>query len=188
MSGDVHVRFREGLGVRFPRATRLVVMARYQGERLTGWIESKIEGWMGLVINREKTRVVDLCDKGESLDFLGFTFRFDRSLYAHWNKPYLNVFPSKKSVARERDKLRELTARRRGSMPIPLMVADLNRHLNGWANYFEHGYPRKVFREINGFVQRRLYAHLRRRSQRPFRCPEGRSFHEHLKRLGLVIL
>ena len=25
MSGDVHVRFRERLGVRFPRATRLVV-------------------------------------------------------------------------------------------------------------------------------------------------------------------
>ena len=31
MSGDVHVRFRERLGVRFPRATRHVVGAVAQG-------------------------------------------------------------------------------------------------------------------------------------------------------------
>ncbi len=31
-----------------------------KGPRLTGWIESKLEGWMGLEINREKTRVVNL--------------------------------------------------------------------------------------------------------------------------------
>ena len=169
-------------------ADDFVVLARYQGERLTGWIESKIETWMGLEINREKTRVVNLREKGESLDFLGFTFRFDRSLYRHWRKSYLNVFPSKKSLARERDKLRILTARRRGCIPIPRMVEDLNRHLKGWANYFDHGYPRKAFREINRFIDQRLYAHLQRRSQRPFRCPQGRSFHEHLNKLGLVTL
>jgi hypothetical protein len=30
---------------------------------------------MGLEINREKTRVVDLQEKKASLDFLGYTFR-----------------------------------------------------------------------------------------------------------------
>jgi hypothetical protein len=59
--------------VRFPGATHRVVLARYQGSRLTGWIESKLEGWLGLEINREKTRVVNLKDEGESLDFLGFS-------------------------------------------------------------------------------------------------------------------
>jgi predicted DNA-binding transcriptional regulator AlpA len=29
-----------------------VVLGRYQEEKLSGWIESKIEGWMGLEINR----------------------------------------------------------------------------------------------------------------------------------------
>jgi RNA-directed DNA polymerase len=29
-------------------ADDFVVLARYQGERLSGWIESKLEGWMGL--------------------------------------------------------------------------------------------------------------------------------------------
>jgi RNA-directed DNA polymerase len=169
-------------------ADDFVVLARYQGERLIGWIESKLEQWMCLEVNREKTQVVNLKAEGASLDFLGFTFRYDRSLYRHCKRRYLNVLPSKKAMARERDRLRDLTARRRGCVPIPRMIQEINRHLRGWANYFGYGYPRKVFREINTYVEHRLYAHLQRRSQRSFRCPKDRSFHEHLKKLGLVLL
>ena len=39
-------------------ADDFVVLARYQGKELTNWIEEKLEGWLGLEINREKTRVV----------------------------------------------------------------------------------------------------------------------------------
>jgi RNA-directed DNA polymerase len=165
-----------------------VVLARYKSQRLIGWIEEKLESWMDLEINREKTRVVRLKEVGETFDFLGFTFRFDRSLYRHWEKRYLNVFPSKKSLARERDKLRELTARRRSCMPLPRMIGQVSRHLTGWGNYFNYGYPRKAFREINSFLELRLIAHLKRRSQRPFRLPKGRVMHEHLMSLGLVTL
>jgi hypothetical protein len=42
-----------------------VVLARHQGSRLTGWIESKLEGWLALEINREKTRVVNLKEEKE---------------------------------------------------------------------------------------------------------------------------
>ena len=61
-------------------ADDFVIPARYQGDKLNDWITSKIETWMGLEINREKTRIVDLCQQGESLDFLGYTFRFDKDL------------------------------------------------------------------------------------------------------------
>ncbi|MFW6147159.1 MAG: group II intron reverse transcriptase/maturase [Thermodesulfobacteriota bacterium] len=169
-------------------ADDFVVLARHQGEQLKGWIEGKLESWMGLKINREKTRVVNVREEGETLDFLGFTFRFDRSLYRNWKKRYLNVFPSKKALARERDKLRELTARQRSGMPIPRMIGEVNRHLRGWGNYFDYGYPRKEFRKINSFVELRLIAHLERRSQRPFRLPEGETMHKHLKKLGMVTL
>jgi RNA-directed DNA polymerase len=169
-------------------ADDFVVLARYQSDRLKGWIEEKLENWMGLEINREKTSVVNLRNVGESLDFLGLTFRFDRSRYRHWKKRYLNVFPSDKSLARERDKARELTARRRGCMPIPRMIGEVNRQVRGWVAYFDYGYPRKAFREINSFLELRLMAHLKRRSQRPFRVPKGRTVHDHLKRLGLVTL
>ena len=169
-------------------ADDFVVLARYQSEKLRSWIEGSLESWMGLEINREKTQVVDLGEVGETLDFLGFTFRFDQSLYKHWKKRYLNLFPSEKSLARERDKLRELTARRRSCMPIPRMIGEVNRQLRGWGNYFDHGYPRKAFRRINSFLELRLIRHLKRRSQRPFRPPKGTAMHDHLMNLGLVTL
>jgi RNA-directed DNA polymerase len=173
--------------VRFPGATHLVVLARYQGTRLTGWIESQLEGWMGLEINREKTRVVKLEEEGESLDFLGFTFRYDDDLKGQgWR--YLNVSPSAKALKKEREKLHEMTNHRQCFKPIPQLIGELNRHLKGWRNYFDFGYPRVAFREINTCVRYRLTQHLRRRSQRPFRPPEGVSYYEQIQRFGLVSL
>ncbi len=165
-------------------ADDFVVLARFQGERLTGWIEEKLEGWLGLEINRDKTRVVKLWQEGEKLDFLGFTFRYYDDLQGRpWQ--YLNVSPSEKSLKKEREKLHELTDHRQCYKPIPLLIQELNRHLKGWRNYFDFGYPREAFGDINSYVRSRLTQHLRRRSQRPFRPPEGISFYDQLKRFGL---
>jgi hypothetical protein len=41
-----------------------------------------------------------------------------------------------------------------------------------------------AFREINAHVRDRLTQHLRRRSQRPFRPPEGVTYYEQIQRLG----
>jgi RNA-directed DNA polymerase len=183
--GDGPAQWAKAKLVRY--ADDFVVLARYQSPKLIGFIESKLEAWMGLEINRDKTRVMDLKQKGASLDFLGFTFRYDRDRNGHGHR-YLNVAPSKKALARERERLRQMTSGRWCFWPIPYLVEDLNRHLNGWANYFHFGYPRKAFREINSYVRLRLSKHLRRRSQRPFRPPKGRSDYEHFKRLGLVYL
>ena len=162
------------------------MLARYQGQRLRHFVESFIESRMGLVINREKTRVVNL-SKGDSLDFLGFTFRYDDDLHGRSWK-YLNVFPSKKAVARERDKLRAMTSKSQCFKPIPALICELNRHLEGWANYFRYGYPRMAFREVNRAVRCRLSAHLTRRSQRRFRPPKDQTLYVHLQKLGLVYL
>ena len=72
-----------GQGAKLVRyADDFVVLARYQSrEAWRDFIESKLENWMGLEINREKTRMVDLKQEGASLDFLGFTFRYDRDRY-----------------------------------------------------------------------------------------------------------
>jgi RNA-directed DNA polymerase len=168
-------------------ADDFVVLAHYQGSRLTGWIESKLEGWLRLEINREKTRVVDLRKEGASLDFLGFTFRYYEDLQGRgWR--YLNVGPSEKALKKEREKLHELTNRRQSCKPIPELIEELNRHLKGWKNYFDFGYPRVAFREINSYLRYRLEQHLRRRSQRPFRPPEGVSYHKQIQQFGLVSL
>ncbi len=168
-------------------ADDFVVMARYQGPELVGFIETKLEGWMGLKINRDKTRVVDLKAEGASLDFLGYTFRYDRNLRGR-SRTYLNVIPSRKALAREREQLRQLTSRRMGFKPLPVLIDELNQHLIGWANYFSFGYPRMAYRKINWYVRSRLDIHLHRRSQRPFRPPAGITLYAHLKRVGLVYL
>lgn len=89
-------------------ADDLVVLARYLGARITGWMERKLEGDLGLHLNRNKTRIVRMGERGESLSFLGLTLRYDRDLMGR-NTRYLNVFPSKKAVFRLRDKVRGRT-------------------------------------------------------------------------------
>jgi len=168
-------------------ADDFVVLARHQGDRLRAWVETVLEARMGLEINQDKTRVVDLKEPGASLDFLGYTFRYDRDLHGRANH-YLNVFPSRKAVAKERERLRSMTSKRWCFLPIPALIQVLNGHRRGWANYFSFGYPRKVMRDLNRYAQVRLYAHLGRRSQRRYRPPKNVSFYRHLIDLGLVNL
>ncbi len=56
-------------------ADDLVVLARLIRPGLRQWIEGTVEGWLGLRTNRDKTRIVGLKQPGQSLDFLGYTFR-----------------------------------------------------------------------------------------------------------------
>jgi RNA-directed DNA polymerase len=168
-------------------ADDFVVLARYQTARLREDIEGFIEGRMGLTINREKTRVVNLKAQGAKLDFLGFTFRYDRDLYGKKGR-YLNVSPSARSVEREKERIRELTDHHHCFQPLPRMIEEINRQTTGWKGYFNFGYPRQAMREISHFVTERLIRHTHRRSQRPMQPAENESFPVFFKRLGLKLL
>jgi RNA-directed DNA polymerase len=168
-------------------ADDFVLLARYQTGRLRDWVERQLEGRFGLTINRKKTRVVRMHQPGASVDFLGYTFRYDRDRYGR-DRRYLNVFPSNKALQRLRDKLRGMICSSRAFLPIPLLIAEVNQVLRGWKLYFSHGYPRLAFREINRFVLDRLTDHLQRRSQRPYRPPAGTTYYVQLQRLGLQLL
>jgi RNA-directed DNA polymerase len=183
---DGPARWAKAVLVRY--ADDFVVMARYAGDDLQRFIGEKIEGWLGLKINREKTRVVNLRESGETLDFLGYSFRLDRSLHGADKPPYWNMHASKKSLARERERLRGMISRRRCHQQLPEMIAQINRHLKGWANYYRPGYSRCAFRQINRFVRERLARYLRRRSQRAWRPAENLSIDAHITNLGLINL
>jgi RNA-directed DNA polymerase len=168
-------------------ADDFVILARYMGPRIIGWVEEKLEKGLGLQLNRDKTSIVRMERKGESLDFLGFTLRYDRDLNGR-EKRYLNVFPSNKATARLRDKIRAKTASGY-KKPLLEVIEEVNTILKGWANYFCYGYPRKAFRDVNHFVRCRFQRFLRNRSQRrskPFR--EGESLYAGLQRYGLRYL
>jgi RNA-directed DNA polymerase len=169
-------------------ADDFVVLARIISPKLSGWIEGKLEQWLGLQINREKTRVLNLRHPGQSLDFLGFTFRYDLDQYGRGTRRYLNLQPSRKALEREREALRQLLNPHQSHTPLPELIGRVNRNLRGWSNYFKLGYPRKSFRDLNHFVRQRLGQHLRRRSQRGWRTRQHVSLYAHLQHMGLTAL
>jgi len=168
-------------------ADDFVVLARYMSTRLQQYIEGKLEGWLGLQINREKTRRLNLLDPDQSLDFLGYTFRYERDRLGR-DKRYWNLTPSRKALARERAVLHEKIGLSRCHVPLPELITELNRHLRGWARYFSLGYPRKAMRNINAYVLSRLTQHLQRRSQRAWTFPTDESAYTYFARMGLVRL
>ena len=168
-------------------ADDFVILARYQTKGLAQFVESKLEQWLGLELNREKTRVVDLKQPGTSVDFLGYTFRYDRDWYGR-RRRHLSVIPSKKALKKEREALRVMTSSRYCFKPIPDLIQNINRNLQGWAAYFRIGYPNAAYRNLNYYVQQRLRIHLARRSQRGHRTPTGVSLYAHLRQLGLQYL
>jgi len=168
-------------------ADDFVVMASYCGDRLTNWIEQTLEARMDLEINRAKTGVVKLEEPKAALDFLGFRFtrRTCQFVEGRW---YWHQQPSPKSLQKERDWLREETNSRRCCVSIKELIKRLNTHRVGWGNYFGVGQPRQSKRAMNHFTRNRLIKHLKRRSQRGYKRPQGESWYAHLRELGLVSL
>jgi len=152
-----------------------VALAKQMGSEIVELIESRLEGKFQLEINREKTPVVDLREG------------YDRDRKGRKRK-YLNVFPSKKAVQREREKLHDMTDSHQCFKPIAVLTGELNRQLRGWASYFSCRYPMSAYCEIERHVQGRLIRPLQRRSQRPYGPGSGESWLRHLARLGLIRL
>jgi RNA-directed DNA polymerase len=107
----------------------------------------------GLRLHPEKTRIVDSSKGGDGFDFLGYRFAGGRR----------HVRP--KSLKGLRDKIRQHTGRTR-SGSLAQIIAELNPLLQGWFGYFKHA-RFTTFRDIDGFVRRRLRALLRKREKRP---------------------
>lgn len=166
-------------------ADDFLVMARFIDERIIGWIEHTIEARLGLTINREKTSVLNVEDEGAILEFLGYAFRWSRSLRPGGVPKYLRVEASKASQKRARQKVKALTCPSRCFMPVRDVVESIRRFCDGWFAYFSHGHPIQARWNLVRYAEDRTVRHLRRRSQRPYRPPEGVSFYQHIRDLGL---
>jgi RNA-directed DNA polymerase len=168
-------------------ADDFVVMARHMGPRIEDFIEQKLEAWLGLKLNREKTRIVNLRRAEERLEFLGYQIglapvRVDRSRH------YWRMEPSHKAMEPEVDKIWEMTSAKHGWKPLPELIGELNRHLKGWTNYYRLGQPRQAFQRLNRYVRQRLYQRLRRSSQRPWKAAPAQTAYGYFKELGLIYL
>ena len=144
-----HVRICERVGVRLPRATRLLChcQSEAQANRLRGVLEQRFTQ-CGLELHPEKTRIVYCKDddrrehySNEQFDFLGYTFRPRRSKN-RWGKYFVNFSPGVSNAAAKA--IRQSIRGWRLDCRIDKRVDDLARMFNpiirGWINYYGRYY------------------------------------------------
>jgi RNA-directed DNA polymerase len=148
---------------------------------------------LGLELHPDKTRRVELYDGKEGFDFLGCHLhkRLSGRIWEQERKRlyFLNRWPSRRSMCRVRERVRELTPASRCHADLRTIIADLNPVLRGWGNYFRTGNAADPFTSIDGFVVRRLRALRRKRKGRNVRPGEPQCWtREYFERLGLYRL
>jgi group II intron reverse transcriptase/maturase len=115
---------------------------------------------LGLELHPEKTRRVVLYDGKEGFDFLGCHLhkRLSGKLLEEKGERlyFLQRWPSQRSMQRIRQRVKELTPRSRCHADIRDVIADLNRVLRGWGNYFRTGNAATRFNQLDSYVWRRL--------------------------------
>jgi RNA-directed DNA polymerase len=113
---------------------------------------------LGLTLNEAKTSVPNA--RAERFNFLGYTFGPHR----HWKtgRQYLGASPSKKSVARLKDKIAMLL-NRSNTAPWPEVREQLNSMPRGWSAYFGYGARWSAYRAIDNHVLTRVRKFLGRR-------------------------
>jgi RNA-directed DNA polymerase len=105
-----------------------------------------------LTVNETKTRMCRLPET--TFDFLGYTF--GRHYSPRTGEAYLGPSPSEKKVKRLCREISEMTGRRRTLLHPIVQVAQINRKLTGWANYFRVGTTGKAYGVVNHHVAYRL--------------------------------
>ena len=132
---------------------------------------------LGLRLHPDKTKVIDLRQGREGLDFLGCHFRA-RMSGRLWEQKrivryYLHRWPSQTAMARLRDKVRERTGRNRVGIDIREVIAVLNPVLRGWGNYFRTGNAAEKFTQIDRYVTWRLKRLLLKKRGRNLRAGQA---------------
>ena len=123
---------------------------------------------LGLELHAEKTRIIDLSRGREGFDFLGCHLR-KRMSGPIWERArtrvyYLHRWPSTRAMRRVRARLRDLTPRRRCHEDLRCVIADVNRVLRGWGQYFRTGNAATRFIQVDTDVEERLRGLLLKRA------------------------
>jgi RNA-directed DNA polymerase len=117
------------------------------------YIEEVLKSELKLCINEEKTCIsfiADIKDKSgkkrperRDVEFLGHQMRRSR------------MMPSKKSIKRLKDKIRQET-KRSWTRPTDEMIQRVNRIITGWANYFKHCKSKMIYKELDVWIRTRI--------------------------------
>jgi RNA-directed DNA polymerase len=174
MSREVHVRFCERPGVRFPRPTHPVVHC--VSERQARLVLAAIQGRMaevGLALHSSKTRIV-YCRDGKrcglyehtSFTFLGFTFRA-RGARSRNGEMFTSFLPaiSKDALKKVNAVVRSWRLHRRTNLSEADLARVINPVVRGWMNYYGAFYRSALYpllARINAYLVRWLREKFKR--------------------------
>ena len=179
-----------GCGVLVRYADDLLAMCHSRREAEKALVAlTAILAELGLELKQAKTRIVHLKEDGEGLDFLGFHHRWVRG-----NTPrsrhlcFLARWPSRQATRHARDRIREITDRRRLRVAVDDVVQDVNRFLRGWAGYFRYGNSARQFNKINHYALDRIARFVAKRHKRSRGYGWKAVAYQSPNRLGLINL
>jgi len=161
--------WRGAYGTLVRYADDAVEMCRSQGQaraalaRLTVLLAE-----LGLEPKPAKTRIVQLTDGGQGVDFLGVHHRLvhSRARRGTGGFTYLARWPSRRAAQHARDRIRFLTMRARLAAPVEQVVQEINTFLRGWAGYFRYRNSAREFDKIRSYALMRLALFIAKRHQR----------------------
>jgi RNA-directed DNA polymerase len=140
-------------------ADDFVILSRGKAAEALNWTRQVVTR-MGVTLNEAKTSIKQA--RQESFNFLGYTFgphRYKKD--GHW---YLGASPSKKAMARIKEKV--------GQLLVPSNTGTweearnrLNQILRGWSAYFNYGTRAAAYDAVDNYVYESVRHFLRRRHQ-----------------------
>jgi RNA-directed DNA polymerase len=138
-------------------ADDFVILSRGKAAESLEWTRGVL-GRLELTLNEKKTSIRNACE--ERFNFLGYTFGPHYS--PRTGRKYIGYSPSKKSVARIKEKVGDLLAPSNVA-PWEEVSKRLNQILGGWRAYFNCGATSKAYRAVDGHVYDKVRQFLRRR-------------------------
>lgn len=149
---------------RYADDQNIYVQSKRAGERVYRSIKRFLETKLKLKVNGRKS-AVDLVGNRQ---FLGYRIMNDGTLRV-----------STQSIARVKDKLRQLSKRSRGRS-FSLVIKEINQYLMGWLGYYRLAEIPYLWRDLDSWIRRRLRCY--RLSQRKRR---GTSLAKFLRSRGI---
>jgi RNA-directed DNA polymerase len=128
--------------VRYADDCNIYVRSLRAGQRVMESITQFITQRLKLKVNSEKSAVA----RPQERKFLGFSFTGQA-------EPKRRIAP--KSVKRFKERVREITRRRKGDS-LGKRIVELKRYLTGWRSYYSFCQTPSVLAELDSWVRRRL--------------------------------
>jgi RNA-directed DNA polymerase len=144
-------------------ADDFVVLCRTRAEanRALMFARRFLQEQLGVELHPQKTQVVHV---SRGFEFLGYKLKGGKGYRmpaskrrVKGNPKDLYAIPKEKSVKRFKDQIRRLT-RRRIPLRLQEVIDGINPVIRGWGNYYRKAHVRRLFHQLDGWIERRLYS------------------------------